>query len=472
MYHPCRFLLVASALLLGSGCEHTIYELLLQPRGSVMKRTLECRRVDSDGPQGEVLRPMVQEELDRLTAVYDVPAGPTEARRFAFAGEFGGSTPADIGGAGAYRCWSSSLGTLCVYAERFRGNDDQAGVLARRQQAADRLVDLIGAWLQPRLGQTREWSQFQAFLNGALRSDLHNLTLLAWAGRFAQDAGFAGSAGSADAASLARALLFLYEHGYLLAPELPAWARAIREQEAVPDSLAPLASLLAGAVARRSGIAADAEVLLALRRELEQKTLVDGLNAALQAAPEWTTKLADWQAREPKEAGAQAPAPVEILGDLALATAGFGPASGSPGDELRLRLTLPAKPFYTNGTWDAAALQVAWQTVLPGTENTPYLAYASWAAPAEAAQKQHFGRVLLRDQALAEYVLWFNGLSKEEAVEWEALLGSLRPEAAPALRLAEFRFQSEVNAGPATAAALAASRAQPARTLLLEALAP
>lgn len=458
-------------LALASGCDHTLYELLLQPRGNVMLRTLECRRVDSDGPQGEVLKPMIQEELDRLTAVYDVPSGPTEARRFSFAGEFGSSTPADIGGAGSYRCWPSSLGTLCVYAERFRGSDDQAAVVAKRQQAVDRLLELLEGWLQTRLGQTREWGEFQTFLKGGLRRDLHNLALMAWAGSFAQDAGFTGTAGSGEAGSLARALLFLSEHSYLLPQELPAWGRALRDQQTLKESLAPLAPLIASAMARRTGIAADAEVITALRTELARKTLVEGLNAALQTAPEWRAKLAEWQAQGPPP-GAQPPAPVEILGDLALEAAGFGPGSAGSGDELRLRLALPAKPFYANGTWDAAKQELAWQAILPAEERTPYLAYASWAVPADAVQKERFGRVLLRDQRLADYVLWFQGLSQEEAAEWEAFVGGLRPDAALMARLTEFRFQGEAAAGPATAAALAASRAQAARGLLLEALQP
>lgn len=467
--HFQRHVLVLLALALASGCDHNVYELLLQPQGNAMKRTLECRRVDT-GPQGEVLKPMDQSELDRLTAVYDVPSGPTEARRFTFARTFAGSTPADIGGAGTYRCWPSSLGTLCAYAERFRGNDDQAGVLGKRQQAADRLAELLAGWLQSRLGQTKGWSELQAFLHGAFRGDLQNLTLMAWAGSFVQDAGLAGTTGRADEATVARALLFLSEHGYLLPQDVPAWGQAIRDQQADDGSLAALAPLIAAAVARRVGLAADAEVVAALGKELARKTLIDEMNTWLATTPEWTAKTAEWEARKQKEPDVAKPAPVEILGDLALAAAGFGPDSSSSGDELRLRLELPGKPFCTNGAWDAARHEVTWHAALPGNERTPYLAYASWASPDEAAQKQHFGRALLRDQALAEYALWFQALSREEAAEWDAFMAGLRPEAAPAVALAGFRFKNEADAGPPTEESLAGSRAQPARKLLLDAL--
>jgi hypothetical protein len=457
------------ALAVASGCDHNVYELLLQPRDGGLKRTLECRRVDN-GPQGEVLKPMEQGELDRLTAVYDMPSGPTEARRFTFSGTFTGSTPADIGGGGTYRCWPSSLGALYVYAERFRGSADQAAVLERRQQAADRLGELLAGWLQTRLGQTKGWNDLRAFLNGAFRRDLQNLTLMGWAGNFAEDAGLVGAAGSSDAATVARALLFLSERGYLLPQDAPAWGRAIRDVEAAHGSLAPLAPLIASAVARRAGLATDAEVIMSLYNELLRNMLQDEISIWLATTPEWTTKKAEWEARKQREPGAAQPAPIEILGDLALAAAGFGPDSSGSGDELRLRLESPVRPFYTNGTWDAAKHEAAWQAGLPGNERTPYLAYASWATPDDAAQKQRFGRVLLRDRALADYVLWFHGLAQEEALEWETFVGGLRQEVAPAARLADFRFKGEVAAGPATETALADSRAQPARTLLLDAL--
>lgn len=131
---------------------------------------------------------------------------------------------------------------------------------------------------------------------------------------------------------------------------------------------------------------------------------------------------------------------------------------------------MPAKPFYTNGLWDATKQELTWQTALPGSAGTPYLTYATWALPDDAGQKQRFGRVLLRDQALADYVLWLHSLGKEEAAEWEVFSGNLRPGAALAAHLAGFRFKSEADAGPATEAALASSRAHPARELLRRAL--
>jgi hypothetical protein len=90
--------------------------------------------------------------------------------------------------------------------------------------------------------------------------------------------------------------------------------------------------------------------------------------------------------------------------------------------------------------------------------------------PDDAAQVQRFGRAVLGGEALASYVLWVHGLSKEDEAEWEAFLERLRPQGEPAARLAEFRFEREMAAGPPTEESLAASRAQPVRELLLKAL--
>jgi hypothetical protein len=193
------------------------------------------------------------------------------------------------------------------------------------------------------------------------------------------------------------------------------------------------------------------------------------LAAWLEGTPDWQAMLSDWQARQAVPSAPSRPAPTDVLSSQALALAGLGPGAGSEG-ELRLRLALPVEPFYANGTWDAAKHELAWRTDLPGPARTPFLAYASWAEPETARQTQCFGRVVLRAAQLAEYVLWWHGLEKVEAAEWEAFLDRLSPHGEPAARLAEFRFDREMAAGPPTEESLAASRVQPARKLLLDAL--
>lgn len=456
-------------LFLVSGCEHDVYDLLLQPRATGMQRTLVYSRIDTDEAQNEVLKLVLQAELDRLAVLYGMPTVPAAARRFTFVREFPERTPDDVGGAGYCRCWPSSLGSLGVYVERFRGSDDQAAEVEKRLQAADRLVALLRDWLETRLGRAADWDRLQAFLADACRRDLHNLVLVAWAGHFVEDSGLAGTAAKDGWFTMARVLLFLAERGYLLPQELPAWLRACREQEQTHGNLAPLAPLIASALARRAGLAEDSAVVVALRRELMRAQLQDDVEGYLAHTPEWQARLAAWQAEHIAHPETAAPVPTDVLADLALLAAGFGPGSGGDG-ELRLRLRLTVEPFQANGTWDAAKRDVSWRATLVGPARTPYLAYASWSEPDEARQTQRFGRTVLRGEALGDYALWVHGLDAKEAAEWEAFLDRLRPAGDPAARLAEFRFESEMAAGPPTEENLAASHAQPGRKLLLDAL--
>ncbi len=467
--HP-RALWVLPAALVLAGCDHDVYEVHLVPLDAGFRRTLECRRIDRDEHGREVLKPMPQETLDRLAGLYGGgPAPLSAARRFPFVGEFAEAVPDDVGGAGYCRTWPSSLGTLGLYAERFRGTDDQAATLEMRLQAADRLAELLADWLRPRLGQTPGSDRLLAFAADGLRKDLRNLAAMAWAGNFARDAGFAKPPAAAGQATAARAALFLAERGYLLPADIPAWSSALAEQGKVSGSLAPLAPLLAHAVARRAGLPPDSEAILALRQELGRDTLLQGLMEFLRTTPEWQALKADWEQRRQQDPAAGEPSPGDVLGNLAATAAGFGPGSAGE-DELVVRLAVPLEPFETNGAWDPEKGTVRWETALPGPAGAPFLAYAAWAEPAAAVQTERFGRVALRGRALAAYVLWLHGLAPEERAEWEAFLDRLRPQGDPAARVAEFRFEHEREAGPPADENLAASRAQPARELLLEAL--
>ena len=132
-----------------------------------MQRTLVYSRIDTDEAQNEVLKLVLQAELDRLAVLYGMPTVPAAARRFTFVREFPERTPDDVGGAGYCRCWPSSLGSLGVYVERFRGSDDQAAEVEKRLQAADRLVALLRDWLETRLGRAADWDRLRAFLADA-----------------------------------------------------------------------------------------------------------------------------------------------------------------------------------------------------------------------------------------------------------------------------------------------------------------
>lgn len=108
----------------------------------------------------------------------------------------------------------------------------------------------------------------------------------------------------------------------------------------------------------------------------------------------------------------------------------------------------------------------------PVADGVSVHAYAAWAVPDYTWQAARFGKTLLQGEGLLAYVIWYKGLIREQAAEWDAFLSRLTPDAAPAAKITNFLFKAERDAGPATAEALERSTAQRARKLLLDALAP
>jgi len=117
------------------------------------------------------------------------------------------------------------------------------------------------------------------------------------------------------------------------------------------------------------------------------------------------------------------------------------------GDVLTVRFRLPQRPLATNGEWVDEEL-VHWKARLapaeePSNHSLPVQCYALWSEPDTEAQKNHFGRVLLNNEELAKYVLWYSGLTADEAREWDAFIDGLTPNDNLLSHVNEFRFSSE-----------------------------
>ena len=118
----------------------------------------------------------------------------------------------------------------------------------------------------------------------------------------------------------------------------------------------------------------------------------------------------------------------------------------STNDQLSIKLHLKTQPYISNGKWVKASGWLEWSDLeIRSKTGLPTFAYAYWAEPNDKFQKKHFGKVVLKEEALAEYVLWRNGLNAREGVEWDDFLKKFKPQAADKLlaRLGEFKFSSE-----------------------------
>jgi hypothetical protein len=431
---------LALIALLLAGCDQNLFEITLRllPDGRV-ERVLTCWREDSR-PEGAVLKSFPPEDLARLAAAYGVDVPAAEARRYEFCGVFAEAPPPDVGGAGRWHTWRSPLGSLCAYAERFRGADDQQARLVRLQTARDEVSGLVRGWLAANLAGHEGWDTLAAFLDGPLRADLANVLLGAWIGQLTSESRPLPGEAAAPAlrqATVARLLLYLAEHDYLRPAEFPVWLAFFQDETADAEKARALACL-GQVAARKAGLPVDSPVLAALQALLEPVNAHASFAAYLRTTPEWRAAFAAWRAAQPDAPVEDAPDPLQALIGRRLEEIVSVHLFPGRADRLRLHLFLPAAPVATNGRWDAAAGRVEWDEPLPGTVELPLLLHAAAALPEREVQTRCFGRVLLEGEALAGHVLWYNGLAPTAARDWDALVAHLPGQPDPAAAIATF----------------------------------
>jgi hypothetical protein len=211
-----------------SGCpHHNQYELELTPAGKSLERDLTCSRV----PEKE---PFPADQLAAFEQIYGQPPTLPSPGHFRFSGRFAGKTPQDIGGAGWYTVHETPLGSIAVYSERFRGNDDLAEQLDERAKAADRLSELVARWFESEMGQDPNWPKVRAFLMREFRNDVHNLSLCGWLALVNAPSSHAPPDTTENDAEplgylnawIARGGQYLAERGYIEPEEIFLWVRA------------------------------------------------------------------------------------------------------------------------------------------------------------------------------------------------------------------------------------------------------
>jgi hypothetical protein len=450
---------VAISLALAAGCEYDRYAVEMTPDGDSCRRVLTCWREETNGGKDEVptLKPLPQEELDRIAKLY--PNEPQEsgpAKRI-FTGCFKGALPSDVGGAGTYTRLTTELGDLFTYSERFRGDDDQARVLADMSYAADRLTDVLILWFEPELKEDPHWPKLRGFMETDLRQDIKNGALYLW---------MAGPAGNLEW-SFARAAQYFQERGYFQPQDVPAW------KADSPAGGKLVMEIVRRFVASRMGLTPEAPAppsLGFLSSDERAEASWDRFRAESPAYRDWLAALdlkrLRWKPREDAARGKDKPDVKDSLGDL------LGPSlvmlAGDDADHVGVTLVCKVAPLYTNGTYDAAKGAIAWSEALRKSPFLPVLCTATWDASDESFQKAHFGRTVLAGEDLAAYVLWRKLLSEADAKEWMAFLDALKPDGGLVEKVKAFRFLSDPKPAPGATGSLAN---QP-RDLILKALAP
>src|SRR6185295_20380160 len=151
------------------------YTVELKPAARGVERTLTFYRADGSGSNDVPnYQGFPSNELAAITQVYPAGAVKADGERHVAKGEFAGAMPQDVGGAGVYTNYVTSLGESGFYSERFRGNDDMAARTLKQYHAADQLADLAMGWAKQQFGKERGYKKLNRFLDEDLRRDLKN----------------------------------------------------------------------------------------------------------------------------------------------------------------------------------------------------------------------------------------------------------------------------------------------------------
>jgi hypothetical protein len=452
--------LILPALLV-TGCPCNQYVIDLTPRGKVIERKLLFYRQDGTDTNGAPnYRVFPPAELAEITSLYPAGGLTHDGARHTASGQFAGSLPPDVGGAGSYTNVATTLGSAGFYLERFRGDDDVASRTAKRLRAADQLADLVIGWSRMELRHERGYKNLRPFLDVDFRRDLKNLTLYGWLLQTA-------SATRAETPEefAVRFGQYLAERGYFKMEDLPKLFRMT-----VDSDPKPLMEMIQRLVAAKLGAPKSGPMPPSLAFLADPDRMSKSWEKYLRTTDLYRARLRQWQQEKIIRQIGSAGRRLRGLYDARYRT--NGPATAAPGpkepmplevvheltdelleidifgtdDHLTVRLSLPSAPARSNGKWDPARQQVVWDSDLEQDQKDariPAFCYANWSQPDETAQKRHFGKVVLSGDDLSQYCLWRGALDQKQAAQWEALLAGLQPGPALKERLEAFRFAGE-----------------------------
>ncbi|HEV2693018.1 MAG TPA: hypothetical protein VG347_09015 [Verrucomicrobiae bacterium] len=412
---PAFFL--AALCVLVTGCPHNDYTVELKPTAHGMERTLTFYRLDGSDSNGV---PNYQEfssnELVAITHIYPAGAVTEDGQRHIAKSEFAGAMPGDVGGAGGYTNYVTSLGESGIYIERFRGNDDVAGKTLKQYRAADQLADLVVGWSKGEFGHERGYKKLRAFLDGDFRNDLKN------AGQYFQ-LGTVNDLANTNAPEeyAARFFQYLIERGYLKLSDVASIPGLPGGNESEPA----LMQLMQKLVAEKMEIPAGGPLPKSLSILTNEAALQKSWEGYLAKSDRYRAQHKAWEEMVKANPKLEEPKPAEAADELVMNLLGISSEFGGEADHLTVKLALKHAPDHSNGKWQNG--RVVWEADLPVSRLLPVVCYASWNNPDETFQKAHFGSVLFTGDELSKYDLWRNGLGAEDGQRWDAFVAGLQP---------------------------------------------
>jgi hypothetical protein len=459
------FVAIASVVFAATGCQEKVYQIEQWARGEKLWRRLTVSRQQQGNGAKQDLSESDKAEIARIAKLYGSEAPKIAGQRATFVGAFAGDLPHDVGGDGHYVHWASPLGSVSVYVERFRGNDDLAAVLEARGKSVDQIVDLVIGWFDSELHDVADWPALRKFLDLTFRRDLHNLSLYGWL------AGVRPESESKNSDIAFRVIQYLVERHYASYEDAPALLRefsGLNQRDESQSFFARIRRLLLA----RAGAPADGHLARRLGFLKDARSAWASWRHYFQTTPFYQRELAEFRRRKEEEerqrAKAAGPAvnagvqkrehPVVAIDreefERNLYLESFNAFLDlNTGDSTRVQTSLetPREPFWTNGKYNAKQRRVEWSQQIPEVGQAPNrlsrewpgFCCAAWDDPNEQAQKQLLGTVGIMRDRLFDYNLWYQGLSSREKQEWDAFLPTVRGDAKYADRLEAFVFSDE-----------------------------
>jgi len=313
--------------------------------------------------------------------------------------------------------------------ERFRGDDDIAGMMLERFRAADRLTDLVIGWINRQFISEPGFEKLHRFLDRDFRQDLKNVSIYSWMFLEMKP----GESKENDSLRFAQ---YLIERAYVSTEDAPM----LIEDWPVDDN-ETACRLLKKLIARKMGIPEGQPMPQSLEFVADPEALEDSWKSYLANTDEYRKMLQAWEKRKESAPEAVKPDPINILDDYINTLAEAGNSDGE--DRLKVPLSLPGAPLHTNGEWDDLHKQVVWKANLPTWKELSrqsVFCYADWVEPREEFQKTHLGSISMTGGDLLKYCIWFSSLKEKEAREWELFLETLHagPDAVDILENFQF----------------------------------
>jgi len=450
----------------------------MAPEGESLRRELTCYKVQGgqitfhQGVMSEeekqarekepVLYSFPEDELSSIAEAYGCEPPAAAPEKFLFEGVFTGRTPADLGGTGFYSYFESPLGSLAVYGERFRGDMDIAGRVQAALEASDRVVDHGSGWMEMEFGTCSWWPLMRDFIDGELRDDFKNLLMRVWMlGSAGLELGPPSDKDHKVEEMIACIALFLAEREYLVPDEVPWIFRLMtaglpeeRDEELQNREIEKRAGkeMLRRVLSRKLDFPEEEAAIADLMSFFfaGDKQIEESFKRYMAGTDEWKEMMEAWEKEKAEnppfrdhgvpaltETKAKAPDIDEILGRysgeivplvlpvVARSMEWFFDDTG----RVSISFASPVEPLSCNGEWNEEDRRIRWAGEMYTHQCPPGIAYTVLSIPDEKHQRSLFGRVLLQDEKLAHYVLWYEGLQKDEAEEWDGFLNSLDPDA-------------------------------------------